>query len=465
MDKRNQFQIKHLTIKLTEYTNKLEQLKIKQKELIDSIDDLVVNNSIQNEHRQNLIEQKKSLEARIQIYKNDLNIYRSEFIQLNNDIQYLPIDLEKQQKQEQDIYDDEINNIIGRTQETEQLHNDKLKYLDIEKLKLLEEIKERQKQISLSNENISSIQEQSHSHRKNTILELQQKKQQKILITSTLDEFNKKKELYNNNTITISKKIENLIELKGQLIDIHYANSQMNITEYLEYIRKNTNVNELCSKDELFPMEEFNFNNPIELLNSLISNIEKQIQNAKYNLSSLGAKQIQMDKTINITIKNMKNEMEPVSRTKVISFKDNYKLAKLEKTKLEENLSLLEARLNSWDVEVVNKTILDYKTALNILDEDKIRAKDRLMIMLSRINTEYTSTIKIKEDRIRQINRECANINANIKQMNQELIILEKEIKKQDSKRMELDELNKQIGNTELAIHKIKIDITSLSSL
>ena len=134
MDKRNQFQIKHLTIKLTEYTNKLEQLKIKQKELIDSIDDLVVNNSIQNEHRQNLIEQKKSLEARIQIYKNDLNIYRSEFIQLNNDIQYLPIDLEKQQKQEQDIYDDEINNIIGRTQETEQLHNDKLKYLDIEKL-------------------------------------------------------------------------------------------------------------------------------------------------------------------------------------------------------------------------------------------------------------------------------------------------------------------------------------------
>lgn len=246
MDKRQQFQLQLLSNKLAEYTTKLENLKTKQYELSNSIQNTPTQNTLEDANRIDLLEQKKVLEARIQDYKNYLSNCRSEYTSLNHHSKLLPGQLETNKKKELDIYQEEIQNITCRTQETHKDHLDKLVSLEVEKSNLSTQIQDLQNQLAESQYNISSIQENAHAYRKNTILELQQKKQQKITITNTLDELNKTKEFYNTNSTTVSGLLDSLIEFKTQIINTYYANS--------ENILNTPNAKDLLPK-ELFAID------------------------------------------------------------------------------------------------------------------------------------------------------------------------------------------------------------------
>jgi len=470
MNKRNQFQLQLLSNKLAEYTTKLDNLKSKQTELFNSIKTAPTQHTLEDANRLDLLEQKKILEARIQEYKNDLANSRSEYTRLNHQIKLLPGQLESNKKQEFAIYQEEIQNIKGRTHEANQDYLDKLESLEVDKLNLSIQIQDLQNQLTESQNNLSSIQEHAHSYRKNTILELQQKKQQKTAITTTLDEFNKTKEFYNTNSIAVVNLLDTLIELKTQVINSYYANPDANPDANQHNILQTPNARELLPAALFDSNTDTNTNtsmdtNSGELLNTVVSYLDKQIQDAKYQLSSISKKATRLDKTITATANDLKTKQDisSTSREKVISYKDNYKNAKLIKTALEERLNYLQARLNSWDIEVIDNVKHEYKIKLDSLDADTLRAQERLNIMTSRIISEHETDIISLAGKIKQVENELAETNNLLKQANQELATLQEEIAKNNSTNIELEKINTQIRNVELAITRIQMDIASLS--
>ena len=457
MDKRKQFQLQLLSNKLAEYTTKLGNLKSKQSELVNSIQNVFTQNTLEDKNKHYLLEQKKILEARIQEYKNNLSNCRNEYTHLNHQTKLLPGQLETNKKQELAIYEEEIQNITGRTQEVKQAHLEQLASLEVEKSNLSTQIQDLQNQLAASNDNISSIQENAHAYRKNTILELQQKKQQKLTITTTLEELNKNKELYTTNSNTVSNQLDSLIELKTQIINTYYANPDAN----LENILNTPNARELLP-NEIFDISADS--NSSELLNGIISYLDKQIQDARYQLSSITKKTSRLDKTITTTANDLKSKLDTGTRVKVVSYKDNYKSAKLVKTTLEAELGKLQAKLNSWDIEVIDSAKLEYKMTLDSLEAEKQRAKERLNIMTSRIINEYESDIITLASKIRQVENGLSETNNLLNQTSQELATLQEQITKNNSAEIEIDKINMQIANIELAIEKIQQDINSLTN-
>ena len=457
MDKRKQFQLQLLSNKLAEYTTKLGNLKSKQSELVNSIHNVFTQNTLEDKNKHYLLEQKKILEARIQEYKNNLSNCRNEYTHLNHQTKLLPGQLETNKKQELAIYEEEIQNITGRTQEAKQAHLEQLASLEVEKSNLSTQILDLQNQLAASNDNISSIQENAHAYRKNTILELQQKKQQKQTITTTLEELNKNKELYTTNSNTVSNQLDSLIELKTQIINTYYANPGANLE----------NILNIPNARELLPNEIFDIStdtNSSELLNGIISYLDKQIQDARYQLSSITKKTSRLDKTITTTANDLKSKLDTGTRVKVVSYKDNYKSAKLVKTTLEAELGKLQAKLNSWDIEVIDSAKLEYKMILDSLEAEKQRAQERLNIMTSRIINEYESDIITLASKIRQVENGLSETNNLLNQTSQELATLQEQITKNNSAEIELDKINMQIANMELAIEKIQQDINSLTN-
>ena len=465
MDKRQQFQLQLLSNKLVEYTTKLDTLKSKQCELFNSIKNAPTQNILADANNLDLLEQKKILETRIQEYKNNLSNSRSEHTKLNHQIKLLPGQLETNKNQEFVIYEEEIQNIKGRSQEANKDYLDKLASLEVDKINLSIQIQDLQNQLAESQNNLSSIQENAHSYRKNTILELQKNKQHKITITNTLDELNKTKEFYITNSIDVSSLLDSLIELKTQIINSYYANPDANTDANPNNILQTPNARELLPTS-LFDTIATDTNSS-ELLNAVISYLDKQIQDAKYQLSSISKKTNRLDKTIITTSNDLKIKQDTsssTSREKVVSYKDNYKNAKLIKTSLAERLNDLQTRLDYWDIEVIDNATRNYKMTLESLEAETLRAQERLNIMTSRITNDNNADIITLANKIKQVENELSETNNLLKQTIRELTTLLEEITKKNSTKIELEQINTQIANVELAIAKIQMDITSLSN-
>lgn len=459
MDKRKQFQIQHLSSTLTGYNNKLANLTKQQTALLNSISQTIN----PGKETDSLADQKQSLEARIQSYKNDIIKHRSEHTRLSHQVKLLPGQLETNKHDELDIYNEEIQNITGRTQEAKHDYLDKQKTLEVNKSILAMQIQSLQNQVAASQDNITSIQEHAHSYRKNTLLELKQKKQQKVAITNTLNELNKTRELYSTNYIEITNRLDGLNKLKTRLIDTYYSESANANTSMVDL----HDVINVAKASGLIPEGELNLSSDIqnaELFNTIIANLDKQIQEDTYLLSSITRKSTRLDKTISKTANDLVSKLGATSREKVASYKDNYKNAKMGKISLEEELARLQSRMNSWDVEVFQAAENEYTMLLESLEADTLRAKERLDIMTARIMNNHVINQASLAEQIKQVELNLANLNNLIKESNQELAVLLDEINTKNATKTELDKINSQMATMMGAIEKIKADIKSLSS-
>jgi chromosome segregation ATPase len=97
-------------------------------------------------------------------------------------------------------------------------------------------------------------------------------------------------------------------------------------------------------------------------------------------------------------------------------------------------------------------------------EAEKQRAQERLNIMTSRIINEYESNIITLASRMRQVENGLSETNNLLNQTSQELATLQEQITKNNSAEIEIDKINMQIANIELAIEKIQQDINSLTN-
>jgi chromosome segregation ATPase len=222
------------------------------------------------------------------------------------------------------------------------------------------------------------------------------------------------------------------------------------------------NIKELLTEALLNTINTSGINNA-ELLNAIISYLDKQIQDARNQLTSISKKATRLDKNITTTSNHLQSKIQPISRAKIISYKDNYKNAKMYRIYLEQELSYLRTKLDSWDIEIIENAKIEYNQILDSLEAEKQRAQERLNIMTSRITIENEINKLNLADRIKQLENELSNTNNLIKQDNEEQLVLLEEINKQNANQNELDKINTQISNLIQAIEKINIDIKSLS--
>jgi chromosome segregation ATPase len=458
MDKRKQFQVQILSGKLAEYTNKLETLKKERTQLLDTIQ-YEAKDTTTEINKTAFLEKKGILESQIQNYKNNLARQRAEYTRLQHQIKSLPSQLETAKQQENDIYNEELFSIAGRSKEAEQQYLATLDSLKLEKLDLEAQIEVLQSQIQDCQYNITSIQESAHASRKNTIAELQQQKQQKVALATALDKLNETKNIYETHNQEIASRLDKLQSFKSSIINDYYNNSA-NATS--------SNITILATARDIIPEDLIaSANNPNEIMNIVIAYLDKQIAEAQYQLSNISRKNARLDITIATTSSGLKNQnqlVNPYRREKPASFKDNYKNAKEEKASLEAELYRLLEKKNSWNTVIIGGAECQYNAIMESLAAEELRAHQRLDIITSRLNQDHEANLLITNENIKHIERDLAITNKLILEAKQELAMLNDDIAKNNSTQLELDKIHNQISNLEVAIAKIQGDITSLCS-
>ena len=434
MDKKQLFQKQLLQSKIDENTkilsklqNSYDELKLNSEININNTNIPIITKQLQIN---NLLEEKVSLDNNKKLIKLNINNLTLNISTLEEDLKTLPSKTKVKLQQEQSIYNDEIERIENNKIEEINTNIENINNAIINKDILLKEIELLKTNIEIQNNVISTIQNTCHSSRKDILESLQHKKQMKINLNTNINNCDITKNTIIDKINNLQTTILYLIEFKKLLVDADYEIEQ-NETNQI-------NLNKFYTL--------FNIDNTISLNDKLIL-IDILIDNNKNQVSLFTNKLNKTEIINNIIIQNDTNNYTKTNTNKIITYKNNFKI---EKTKLQELETLLEAKLNlynNYEILIIDKINNELKDKLDILELDKQKASDRLKIIIIRMNKEFESNKKLIKNKIlqnnmdiQQLDLEMSNTTNNIKllnisiekhnQLNDEIIILENKIKK-----------------------------------
>ena len=434
MDKKQLFQKQLLQSKIDENTkilsklqNSYDELKLNSEININNTNISIITKQLQIN---NLLEEKVSLDNNKKLIKLNINNLTLNISTLEEDLKTLPSKTKVKLQQEQSIYNDEIERIENNKIEEINTNIENINNAIINKDILLKEIELLKTNIEIQNNVISTIQNTCHSSRKDILESLQHKKQMKINLNTNINNCDITKNTIIDKINNLQTTILYLIEFKKLLVDADYEIEQ-NETNQI-------NLNKFYTL--------FNIDNTISLNDKLIL-IDILIDNNKNQVSLFTNKLNKTEIINNIIIQNDTNNYTKTNTNKIITYKNNFKI---EKTKLQELETLLEAKLNlynNYEILIIDKINNELKDKLDILELDKQKAIDRLKIIIIRMNKEFESNKKLIKNKIlqnnmdiQQLDLEMSNTTNNIKllnisiekhnQLNDEIIILENKIKK-----------------------------------
>ena len=434
MDKKQLFQKQLLQSKIDENTkilsklqNSYDELKLNSEININNTNISIITKQLQIN---NLLEEKVSLDNNKKLIKLNINNLTLNISTLEEDLKTLPSKTKVKLQQEQSIYNDEIERIENNKIEEINTNIENINNAIINKDILLKEIELLKTNIEIQNNVISTIQITCHSSRKDILESLQHKKQMKINLNTNINNCDITKNTIIDKINNLQTTILYLIEFKKLLVDADYEIEQ-NETNQI-------NLNKFYTL--------FNIDNTISLNDKLIL-IDILIDNNKNQVSLFTNKLNKTEIINNIIIQNDTNNYTKTNTNKIITYKNNFKI---EKTKLQELETLLEAKLNlynNYEILIIDKINNELKDKLDILELDKQKAIDRLKIIIIRMNKEFESNKKLIKNKIlqnnmdiQQLDLEMSNTTNNIKllnisiekhnQLNDEIIILENKIKK-----------------------------------
>ena len=424
--------------KMTEYDNKIREMKIVQDENEAKINKLNRENELQKEKYKNVFNQlnsfilmKKEDERRLNESIQKMNLSQNLLHLVNMDkVDIISLFNEK----------DKYFTSIDKNNKTLQ---NKLKELEKEYLEKTEEIKD----LNYNNSVLTKKNEMLQNEIEETKKEMQEQTENAVSLSNVLDDkvdredydnlesrLNEEKEknfkLKNNiNTLNeeISKKEEDIIRSKNQINSqdniikenenkINNLNEQIkqNEDKFNELMNKyknlNTTMEENLRKSQLNDkMEQKNDfsdiynkekleNEKIEL-NNKINNLEKIKIELERNLADFEAK----NNTLNNKIKNLENELSTIKGENEILFKEKNELNNLlkEEKKLGEKM----------------------KSANDLLNKENTKIE-----LLSQENKKLSDEIDNQKNIIRQLEKDITNQNLNIEQKENKIINLTQEI-------------------------------------
>lgn len=472
INRRNQFQLQLLTQKINDNKNKLNQLTTARDNLINTSTSNNTNLEEQSTAQQNklitLAEQKQLLENQNVEIRSFITKSRGDHSSITNQLKLLPSKLATDQKQEQDIYNEEIHSIECRIKEAGEQHLENLNQLVIDKSNLADDIIKYQNELSIMNDNITAIQENAHGFRKNTIQELQQRKQQKVTLQQMINNHNQQRDIYITTQNNTQDEIDKLTSLKSKAIDRFYSSNTNNLLSDLQTILANLNLEVPNKTFETTPGTTPG-TTPSELLSTIVAYIDNKITTNKTILANINNKTEKLDKRLSVIYdthylnSNSSNDIK--TRCHHPSYKQEFKTAKLEKEQLQKTIDTLIAKNTNWENEMITTARVNYQNILNELENDRQRAAERLEIMATRLTEQNITKLSDLQNQIKELEDNLADASNKLQNNKTEITKIEQEIQLANSTQIEINKLNTQITTLENTISKIQLDIDSLSNL
>jgi hypothetical protein len=437
----------------------------------------------QEKRLRELLEEKQLLENQSLEIKSNIAKCRSNHANTTNLIKLLPSKLAVGQQQEKDIYQEEIQNIQNKINEAEELHLAYLIQLEDEKNYLANDINEYQNRIISSNANITSIQEGAHGFRKNTIQQLQQRKQQKVEMQNMLDAHYQQCAIYTNTKNNIQDEINNLTTIKSNAINIFYSSDTSNLQSILDNLNLQLpNTTTTLTTTEILNAIVAFIDNKVSINNAILANLSNKSQklekrlaiinnsnhnpntNPNTNPNSNSNTNTSNNQTNNNSSTNIGVVGIPKVRANHPSYKQEFKTAKLERDELQKTLDALIIKYSNWDIEMVNTARINYQNLLDELEHDKQRAAERLEVMTTRLGVESENEMVNLKGKLKVIETNLVDASNKLQNNKKALNKVEQDIQVENAAQTEVNKLNGQIATLEDIIKKIQLDIDSLSN-
>jgi hypothetical protein len=438
MEKKQLFQKQLLESRILENTKTLLSLQNSYDNIksTSNIDINITINEFASLNISGLQKEKLILENKYKLIKHTINDITLNISKLENDLKQNPEIIKDKYKNEEIIFNEENIRIENEKIEAINTNIIDINNANLDKEKLLKEIEILQMNINLQSNNINNIQIECHTSRKNILETLKNKKQLKNKLNIEID----------NANISLNNFAEQIGDLNNtQLLLVNFKKLLVDV----EYNTTNDTTNDtiISTLNDYYKL--FNIDNTMSL-NDKISNIDNIINDNENTIILLNNKKTKTEILNNFMIKETHynyHNTNNTNKTKVLTYKDNFKIEKEKKIKLE---TILEDKLNlynNYNSLVIDKINYKLKEYLDKLDIDKQNAKNRLFIIKVRMNKEFEMNKKILKNKIENnklekenLYNEINNISKNIQIINNalekeiiidnELIILKNKIEK-----------------------------------
>ena len=446
MSKKAQYQINTLKEKIIIYNDTIKTLYDKRNTIKENLDfSSKTDTNTDTDTIKTLQNKQSSLETQQQLLKqtifnisNEIKIYESDLVNLNlihttninNEDTISNEELSRIEEQKDSIIKQHIINLELKYSDKQNLYND------------LELIKN---EIELQKNKVIEIQIKSHSNRKQTLDELHKKKQNKLSNQEFINNFKNNETMFSNQIIDLENTNKEILEFKKNIINFNYdvdCDSNLLLNYYNNY---NIDAN-------------LSINDKVLILDKISTNNEKQI-----NL--LKSKYVKQQYTNNIRIKNSFDAYNKTNRNKIVGYKDQFKIEKTQKQILDTILQTIVEQYNTFDDIVIGNINNDLLIAMNELDNDIVRSFDRLNIMKNRIIDNFNSE---KETKLNLIEKNKTKLTDLYNEFN--IIIVELENVKANIKKSivitnEIDIIDIEIKKYETIINQMMLDIDALNEV
>jgi hypothetical protein len=449
-DKKKLFQIQTVQSKLDNYKQTLKTLLESHKQLSDNLE-------LNNPNYDNLDKLNNNrivLENTLKEIKSNIAKTTNNITKLSYSLKELPSIRINKYNEEEIILKQEIDRIELQKLEDKEKYDKSIEKAHLDKLKLIDDISIIQNAIQEQNNIILQIQTNTHSSRKDTLLQLHQKKEKKNNIKEQIDNNYIIDNLVNNQITELKNTIKKLEEFKIILVDKIYntdtdtdtnTNTNNNYNDTLENYNVDFNID-----------KELLLNDKINIIDTKINDLQKKINNITTKLNK--------NNTSNTSrINSIIDNYNKTTREKVIAYKDNFKIEKEKKKQLQLILDTLNYQYDTFEKNIIANINLNSTNAINELHFDIIRANERLIIMKYRINLEYeTETNRIK-DEISILNINIIELSKTYFNTNKELQNLQITIDKENSVGKDIAKLNEEIQKYKAMIMQNETNIMLLS--
>ena len=446
IDKKKQFQIQTVQSKLDNYKQTLQTLLESHKQLSNNLE---LNNP-NNDNLDKLNSNRIFLETTLKELKTNIAKTTDNITKLSYSLKELPSIRINKYNEEEIILKQEIDRIELKKIEDKEKYDKSIEKAHLDKLKLIDDISIIQNAILEQNNIISQIQITTHSNRKDTLLQLHQKKEDKNNIKKQIDNINIIDNLVNNQITQLKNTIRKLEEFKIMLVDKIYDTSTDTSND-----TNNTN-----SLENYY--NEFNIDKKL-LLNDKINIIDIKINDIQNKINNITIK-LNKNKNSNTSrINSIIDNYNKTTREKVIAYKDIFKIEKEKKKQLQLILDTLNYQYDTFENKIIANINLNATNAINELHIDMIRANERLIIMKYRINLEYETKTNHITDEIKILNINIIELSKKYSNINKELQNLQIIIDKENSVGKDIAKLNEEIQKYKAMIMQNETNIMLLS--
>ena len=455
MNKKLEFQIQSSQGKLINYREILTTLQSSKSNL-----ETVILSS--NPNRSKIIELKQlqiNLETKLQTLKKSLTTSTN---YINNKTQdYVLLDTKYDNKllEEDNILKDELKRIEEQIIETHINHEKDIKLAYIDKTELLSNIDLLNSELALQNNIITELQMKAHSSRKQILNELHIKKQDKNISNQHITNLKDNEKNFTEQLLYLETTNLNLLDFKKLIVESEYTidfDKSKLINYYEEYAEY-----KLGTYLDTLPDTQLSINEKLVILDNVINSNQSRILyiKKKYDKNILSNSII-----IKNIIEKYNNTHNNIHNKKVIGFKDQFRIEREKGNQLETIIADIYNKYNTFEINIIaiinNKLVI----AIQDLENDKIRAIERLTIMKQRIIEEFKNEQINTNSIIDNTKSNLFNMRIEFDNIKSDLENTKQMLESENQFESELDKINIEINKYQTIIQQIENDIVKLTS-